>query len=99
MDLLGDIKSARLLIAKGFLFLFCGLLAAVGLLVANPTWTTAALLAIAIWSFCRWYYFMFYVIERYIDPGFRFAGLGSAVRYLLGRSSIMERPAGEDGPS
>jgi hypothetical protein len=80
--MLGDIKSARLIVWKGFLFLFCGLLAAVGLLVISPTLQTALLLAIALWSFCRWYYFMFYVIEKYIDPGFRFAGLGSFLRYM-----------------
>ena len=45
----------------------------------------AVLLAIAIWSFCRFYYFAFYVIEHYVDPQFRFAGLGSFVRYLWKR--------------
>jgi hypothetical protein len=45
----------------------------------------AVLLAIAVWCFCRAYYFAFYVIEKYVDPTFRFSGLGSAVRYLCGR--------------
>jgi hypothetical protein len=47
-------------------------------------------MAVAIWAFCRAYYFAFYVIERYIDPGFRFAGLSSLVRYAL------QNPKGPD---
>ena len=40
-------------------------------------------MAVAIWAFCRAYYFAFYVIELYVDPGQRFAGLGSFVRHAL----------------
>jgi hypothetical protein len=46
---------------------------------------TALLLAVAVWSFARFYYFAFYVIEHYVDPGYRFAGLWDFVRYLLRR--------------
>ncbi len=55
------------------------------LLLASPMWRTAGLLALVIWSSSRLYYFMFYVIEKYIDPSFRFAGAGAAVSYLIGR--------------
>ena len=41
------------------------------------------LLGVAIWSFCRFYYFAFYVIEKYVDSSYRFAGLSSVVRYLI----------------
>lgn len=81
--MLGDIKSAKLIIFKGFLFLFAGLLAAGGLLLENFSWRNAALLGIAIWSFCRFYYFAFYVIEKYVDPSYKFAGLGSFLLYWL----------------
>jgi hypothetical protein len=40
---------------------------------------------IAIWAFCRAYYFAFYVIGRYIDPTYKFAGLYSAAKWLLHR--------------
>jgi ABC-type sugar transport system permease subunit len=43
----------------------------------------ACLMAVAIWAFCRAYYFAFYVIEHYVDPSHRFAGLGSFIRYAL----------------
>ncbi len=53
------------------------------LVMETPTWRTAALLALVIWASARLYYFIFYVIERYIDPSYRFSGIGSALRYLL----------------
>lgn len=63
---MGDLKDPRLIYLKGFLFLLLGLMAAAGLIAQSPTLTTAVLLGLAIWSFCRLYYFMFYVIETYI---------------------------------
>lgn len=63
---MGDLKDPRLIYLKGFLFLVLGIMAAVGLLLQSPTVSTAVLLGLAIWSFCRLYYFMFYVIETYI---------------------------------
>lgn len=60
---------------KGGLFLFLGF-ASAGLLVAEaPSLKIAALLSLSIWCFCRFYYFAFYVIEKYVDPTFRFSGL------------------------
>jgi hypothetical protein len=47
----------------------------------------AALLALAIWSFARAYYFAFYVIEHYIDPDFKFAGLWAFAQYLARKRS------------
>lgn len=81
MRLTDDLKGRTALFAKGWLFLALGLLAAGSLLALHPSWETALLLAIALWAFCRWYYFMFYVVERYVDPSFRFAGLFSFLRY------------------
>ncbi|HEY0866093.1 MAG TPA: hypothetical protein VGE01_01870 [Fimbriimonas sp.] len=77
-----DLQSLRLILLKGWLFLLLGMMAAGSLLVLHPAWDVALLLAIALWAFCRWYYFMFYVIEHYVDPSYRFAGLGSFLRYL-----------------
>ena len=70
---------------KGLMFLFIGIIAAILIFFDSPTLKTAALLALAVWSFCRFYYFAFYVIEKYIDPGYKFSGLISFVKYLLRR--------------
>lgn len=80
---MGDLKSAKLMYLKAFLFLVAGTAAAAGLLAQSPDLRTALLLAIAIWSFCRLYYFMFYVVEKYIDPSFRFASITAFLLYLL----------------
>lgn len=76
-----DLTDPRWIKAKGFLFVVAGLLAAALLLFEHPSLLDASLLLICIWSFCRAYYFAFYVIEHYVDPGYKFSGVGSFVRY------------------
>lgn len=82
---MGDITNPKLLYLKGFLFLLAGCLAALALLLERPTLKIALLLALCVWCFARFYYFVFYVIEHYIDGEYRFAGLGSFVLFLLRR--------------
>jgi hypothetical protein len=82
---MGDITSPKLIVAKGFLFLLAGAMAATALLLEHPTLKVAFLAALAIWCFARFYYFAFYVIEHYVDSTYRFAGLGSFVAYLVRR--------------
>lgn len=88
---MSDIRSPKLLYLKGALFLFLGVLAAGLLLAEHADWKFAALLTLAIWSFARAYYFAFYVIEHYIDPGYKFAGLWDFTRYLLGRKKAVRK--------
>jgi hypothetical protein len=80
-----NLANPRLIKLKGILFLLIGVMAAALLMIDQPDLKTAALLAIAIWCFCRFYYFAFYVIEHYADPGYRFSGLWSFARYLIKR--------------
>ena len=80
---MADLKNPSLIIAKGFLFLGLGFLAAMLLLIEAGSIKVVLLLAVAIWAFCRFYYFAFYVIEHYVDSQYRFAGLLSFCRYLL----------------
>lgn len=82
---MSDLKSPTLLYLKGGLMLVTGLLAAGLLLLDRPDLRSALLLGIAIWGFCRAYYFAFYVVEHYIDPSYRYAGLTSFVRHALTR--------------
>jgi hypothetical protein len=78
-----DLTSARWIKAKGILFLLLGLLSATLLFFEHPVPKTGLLIIIAVWSFCRFYYFAFYVIEHYVDPSYRFSGLLSFALYLL----------------
>jgi len=80
MKNLTDVRWIKL---KGMLFLLLGLLSAAFLFFEHPTLSVAFLIVIAVWSFCRFYYFAFYVIENYVDPNYRFSGLLSIMRYLV----------------
>jgi hypothetical protein len=80
-----DIKSPRLLYAKGALMLLVGLFASTLLIADRPTLKAVLLLSIAVWGFCRAYYFAFFVIQHYIDPGFRYAGLIDFIRRAADR--------------
>jgi len=79
---MADLKSKKLIYLKGFLFVFGGIMASLIILLEHPSWKVAAMLALAVWCFCRAYYFAFYVIEHYVDSSYKFAGLGSFVKYL-----------------
>lgn len=83
----GDIQSARLIQLKGWLFLLLCIIAVIGLLLPAFSWSNLALICLAIWVGCRWYYYLFFVIEHYVDSGFRFASVSDAIRYLVRRSA------------
>ncbi len=78
-----DLKSPAAIWAKGILFLVLGLGAGALLLFETPTARATLLLVLTVWAFCRAYYFAFYVLGHYVDPEFRFSGLGSFVAYLV----------------
>ena len=70
---------------KGILFLLVGMLSAALLLLEHPDLRTTLYLAIAVWCFCRFYYFAFYVISHYVDPQFKFSGLWDFAKYLIAK--------------
>lgn len=80
-----DLKNPRVIYFKGFLFLLTGLVSAALLLLLEPSVRVAVLLAICVWSFCRCYYFAFYVIQHYVDEDYKFAGLLDFLKYVHGR--------------
>ncbi len=84
--MLGDIKSKKLILFKGLLFLVLGVFALVILAIDTQSLRAVALSLIAIWGFCRFYYFMFYCIEHYVDSSYKFAGLTSFLEYWSRRS-------------
>ncbi len=80
-----DLKSHTVICFKGALFLALGMAAALLLFAEAPTLKVALLLVLTVWAFCRAYYFAFYVIEHYVDPGFKFSGLWSFASYVFRR--------------
>ncbi len=70
-----DLTSKKVIVAKGLMFLGIAMVTALLLLFENPTLKLGVLLALLVWSSCRFYYFLFYVLEQYVDPTMRYAGL------------------------
>jgi hypothetical protein len=85
--MMADLKSKTAIYAKAIMFVLIGVTSSALLIAQNFTLQTIILVALVIWSFCRAYYFAFYVIEHYIDRNFRFAGLIAFGKYLMKRRS------------
>jgi len=83
--MLGDLKNKRAILVKGILFLFLGMFALALIAIESGSWKVVTLALVSVWAFARFYYFAFYVIEKFVDPGYRFSGLFDFARYLLGR--------------
>ncbi len=85
---MSDLKNTKPIYLKGFLFLLIGLSASALLLIEAPSLRVALLLGLAVWGFARANYFAFYVIQHYVDDGYKFAGLWSFVQYVLRRRRL-----------
>ena len=90
---MADIKKVWLLYIKAFLLLLTGLLSSLLLVLLNLNFKTIVLLSLAIWGFCRAYYFAFYVIQHYVDPNYKFSGLIDFAKYFIkkGRSNLNKK--------
>ena len=91
---MSDLKDPRWIHLKGWLFLLIGLMSVTLILIEVFSWRIATLLALSVWAFCRFYYYAFYVIEKYVDGDFRFAGLGSFLAWVMRRRR--ERSPGDE---
>ncbi len=76
-----DLKSKRLMYLKAILFVIAGMICCFLILLENFSWRNVLLLIVTIWCFARAYYFVFYVIEHYIDSDYKFSGLWSFCKY------------------
>lgn len=82
---MADLKNVRLIYLKGGLFLVILVASVYLILQESASIRVAGLLVLVVWSSARLYYFMFYVIEKYVDRSYRFSGIGSFVAYLFRR--------------
>ncbi|MEN6334727.1 MAG: hypothetical protein ABFE01_10735 [Phycisphaerales bacterium] len=87
-----DLRNPKWMYLKAGLFVLIVLCSFTLVWVEAPTLRTAMLLLLMIWASARAYYFAFYVVEKYVDPQYRFAGLTSFFRYLLGKRSHARGP-------
>ena len=82
---MADLKSIKLIYLKAVLFLGILIISSLIILLEEQRLIIALALLMVIWSSARLYYFMFYVIERYVDPDFKFSGIYSFFCYLMKR--------------
>ena len=87
MKLSDDLPHAGWMWLKAILFFVIGTMCVGALCIEYSNVRDIALLLLAIWAFCRLYYFCFYVIENYIDSKFKFASLWSVLIYLWRKRS------------
>ena len=80
-----DLSSKKLIVAKGIMFFVLAGVTGTLLLLEAPSLKAGALIVVLVWASCRFYYFLFYVLEHYVDPGLRYAGL-LALLGQLGRT-------------
>jgi len=79
---MGDLKSRGAIVLKGVLFAAIILAAGTALVLRNPEWQTVLLVLLLIWASARFYYFLFYVLEKYVDPSLKYAGLWAMVKRM-----------------
>ena len=80
---MSDLTDPRWMYAKAVMFLLIGVLTFGLLLLPQGLWMRVGLQALLVWAFARAYYFVFYVIEHYVDEGYEFSGLLSFCQYLV----------------
>lgn len=80
---LSEDLGAKGIVTKAVLFVVM-LMSAVALnLMHAELWMEVFTLVLIIWSSARIYYFMFYVIEKYVDSEFRFSSVYAFLKYVL----------------
>lgn len=80
-----DLENPKWMYAKAGMFVFIGLCCFTILFIETPTARNALLLLLMIWAFSRAYYFMFYVIEKYVDSKYRFSGIVSFLKWAFSK--------------
>lgn len=90
-----DLESRRWIIAKGALFLFLILTCSGLIYAAAPSWSTVFLLLVLIWSAARFYYFLFYVLEKYVNPSLRYAGVLSLIGAIVDKAGSQAAERGD----
>jgi hypothetical protein len=76
------------------LFFALAVLSAFLVLMELPSVRVAVLLAVLAWASARFYYFLFYVLERYVDPTLRYAGIPNLILALLRQRGAKKEAGG-----
>jgi hypothetical protein len=85
------LKSKKWIVIKGAMFAGIALATAALILIEMPSLKIAVLLTLLVWASCRFYYFLFYVLEHYVDRTMRYAGLFDLLMGMRQRRAQMRR--------
>ena len=86
-----DLKSKKWIVAKGAMLFGIAALTAALILLEMPSLRVAAYLVLLVWASCRFYYFLFYVLEHYVDSTMQYAGLWDLMLGMKRRRHEMRR--------
>jgi hypothetical protein len=82
---MGDVKSKKVIVVKGMFFLGIIVGSAALLFLDRPSVQSAVLLVVLVWASARFYYYLFYVLEKYVDPSLQYSGLIALMTALARR--------------
>jgi hypothetical protein len=88
-----DLTSKKWIVAKGVMFAGIALATATLVFIEMPSLKLAVLLPLLVWASCRFYYFLFCVLEHYVDRTMRYAGLFDSPMGMRQRRAQMRRDA------
>lgn len=78
----GDLTDKRWIVAKGLLFFLIVAGSGALLIIEDDRLIRLGLVLLIVWSSARAYYFLFYVLERYVGVEGRYAGIIDLLRRL-----------------
>lgn len=78
----GDLTDKRWIVAKGLLFFLIVVVSGALLIIEDGRLIRLGLVLLTVWSSARAYYFLFYVLERYVGVEGRYAGVIDLLRRL-----------------
>ncbi len=78
----GDLTDKRWIVAKGLLFFLIVVVSGALLIIEDGRLIRLGLVLLTVWSSARAYYFLFYVLERYVGVEGRYAGVIELLRRL-----------------
>ena len=81
----GDLTDKRWIVAKGLLFFVIVAVSGALLIIEDDRRTRLGLVLLLVWSSARSYYFLFYVLERYVGVDGRYSGVLELITRLRRR--------------
>ena len=78
----GDLTDKRWIVAKGVLFFLIVAVSGALLIIEEDRRIRLGLVLLLVWSSARSYYFLFYVLERYVGVEGRYTGLIDLIKRL-----------------